>query len=179
MAPVIETARLVLRLPDAADEPAFAAFLMSERAVHVGGPATRGRAWRAFAHCLGQWEMRGYGVFTMVERASGEPIGWCGFFHPVEMDEPEISWSIWVPEFEGRGFAFEAALAVRDHAYGTLGWRTVTSNIDDGNHRSVALAGRLGCVLERSYDEDGTMVHLYRHPPAADLAGDGGMEAYA
>ena len=182
--PVLETPRLILRMPEAGDAPVFSDFLMSERARFVGGPVSLGRAWRAFAHLAGQWEMRGFGMFTMVDRASGQPIGTCGHFHPVEMDEPEISWSIWDQDFEGRGFALEAALACRDHAYNTLGWTTATSNIDAANAPSIALAERLGCTIERSYTEDDGQgneveVHLYRHPSAATLAREGGMEAYS
>ena len=110
-APVITTERLVLRMPEASDEPHFCAFLMSDRAKYVGGPATRGRAWRAFAHLVGQWEMRGYGVLVIERQDTGAVIGSCGFFHPAELDEPEISWSIWDESAEGQGFALEAALA--------------------------------------------------------------------
>jgi len=66
---------------------------------------------------------------------------------------------------EGQGFAAEAALAVRDHAYGTLGFRTLTSLIVPGNTRSIKLAERLGCVRERLIDNlhMGTEV-MFRHP---------------
>lgn len=168
MAPVIETERMILRKPMATDEPVFAKFLMSDRAQFVGGPTTRGRAWRAFAHLVGQWEMRGYGVLTMLERGTRAVIGSCGYFHPAELPEPEISWSIWDIDFEGRGLATEAALACRSHAYAKLGWRTVTSNIDVDNARSIALAERLGCRIEKTYVEEtpeGTFdVHQFRHP---------------
>ena len=182
--PVIETPRLILRFPQIQDEPRCAAFLSSERAMFVGGPVARGRAWRAFAHLVGQWEMRGYGMFTSTLRETGEPIGMCGHFHPSDLDEPEISWSIWTPEHEGKGYAYEAAVAAREFAYTNLGWTTATSNIDAENRRSIALAERLGCTIDRSYTEDdgtGTdvLVHLYRHPTPEDLANDGGMEAYA
>ncbi len=164
--PALETARLILRFPEIADEPVFSDFMQSDRSKFVGGPTTIGGAWRAFAHLVGQWDMRGYGVFTMIERASEQVIGSCGFFHPIELDEPEIGWNIWHREHEGCGFASEAALACRGYAYKVLGWTTLTSNIDDGNDRSMALAERLGCTLERSYteDHDPTLVHLYRHP---------------
>ena len=50
------------------------------------------------------------------------------------------------PGFEGHGFATEAARAARAHAYGTLGWPTAVSYVDADNHRSAALALRLGCT---------------------------------
>lgn len=184
MWPVIETPRLILRFPEIADEPTCAAFLMSDRAKFVGGPAPRGHAWRAFAHLVGQWDMRGYGVFTSTLRDGGALVGMCGLFHPSDMEEPEISWSVWNPDCEGMGLAYEAALAVRDYAYNEMGWTTLTSNIDADNARSIALAERMKCTIDRSYTEDDgqgndVLVHLYRHRSADDVARDGGMEAYA
>ena len=59
-------------------------------------------------------------------------------------------------------------MACRAHAYEALGWQTATSNIDVDNARSIALARRLGCHVEKTYVEEtpeGTFdVHLYRHP---------------
>lgn len=182
MTPIIETPRLLLRFPRIEDEPFSREFLMSDRARYVGGPVGSGRAWRAFAHLVGQWEMRGFGMFTMVERTSGRVLGCCGHFHPEELPEPEISWSIWDTEAEGKGFAYEAALAAREDAYTRLGWTTAISAIDDGNARSIALAERLGCWREDTVMEDDgcdVPVHLYRHPSATDLAREGGMEAYS
>ena len=108
----------------------------------------------------------------MESKASGRAVGWCGIYHPSEMDEPEISWSIWDEAEEGKGFAYEAALTVRAHVYQALGWNTISSNIDAGNTRSENLAKRLGCWIESSYTEepDDILVNLYRHPSAEELA---------
>ena len=48
-APVLHTTRLTLRVPALRDWEAFAGFLTSDRAIHVGGPVTRERAWRSLA----------------------------------------------------------------------------------------------------------------------------------
>ena len=79
----------------------------------------------------------------------------------------------------GKGFATEAAIASRAHAYDVLGWDTAISQIDPANEASRAVATRLGASFEKHHeDPDFGMIEIWRHPSAADLMA-GGMEAYA
>ncbi|MDR0810444.1 MAG: GNAT family N-acetyltransferase [Gemmobacter sp.] len=178
--PVLETERLILRAPVTEDFEPFAACMASDRAVPLGGPLSRVLAWRSFGHLTGHWIHRGYGMFVLVERASGAAIGMSGPWFPEGWPEPEIGWTIWVAEAEGKGYAAEAALAARAYAYDALGWPTAISLIVPGNTRSEALARRMGCVWERSfvYEQYGEC-GIWRHPVPGALAVDGGMEAYA
>ena len=65
--------------------------------------------------------------------------------------------------FEGHGYATEAACALRDWAFGTLGLPTLVSYIGPGNSRSVAVAERLGASLDPAAptQDEGDLV--YRH----------------
>ncbi|GGE20727.1 Protein N-acetyltransferase, RimJ/RimL family [Gemmobacter megaterium] len=176
--PVLETERLILRAPQASDFEAFAQFFVTDRARHVGGPVERPQAWRAFGHLIGHWVMRGYGFFVFADRTSGLPLGSAGPWCPDGWPEPEIGWTVWAPEAEGKGMAHEAALAARAWAYGQLGWETAISLIAAENARSQALARRMGAVPERDADVMGKPCVIWRHP-SADALTDGGMEAYA
>lgn len=177
--PVLETERLRLRGLQADDFDTFAAFAASARSAYVGGPNGRALAWRGFCHVTGHWVHRGYGVFAICDKATGEPLGTTGPWFPEGWPEPEIAWTIWAPDAEGKGYAFEAATAARAYAYGVLGWSTAISLIDPANARSAALARRMGCV------PDGTFVHeqygetnIWRHP-SPDALSDGGIGACA
>ncbi len=177
--PVLETERLILRAPVTEDFEPFAACMASDRAVHLGGPFSRVLAWRSFGHLTGHWVHRGYGMFVLVERATGAAIGMSGPWFPEGWPEPEIGWTIWAPEAEGKGYAAEAALAARGYAYDVLGWPTTISLIAPGNTRSQALARRMGCVLESTFThEQFGESGIWRHPAPEALA-DGGMDAYA
>jgi RimJ/RimL family protein N-acetyltransferase len=79
----------------------------------------------------------------------------------------------------GKGYATEAALAARTHAYDVLEWETAISLIDPENLGSRAVAERLGAKFDYTYDHPafGAM-QVWRHPAPADLV-NGGMEAYA
>ena len=122
--PVLETGRLRLRAPALPDFDAYAEFLGSERAIHERGPMDRRAAWREFCASLACWSLRGFGGWSVTDRADGSYLGEVGLFQPVEYPEPEIGWMV-VPRAEGRGIAHEAALAVRAWAYGTLGLGTL------------------------------------------------------
>lgn len=168
--PTVTTARLVLRAPRMDDFDAFAAFRASERTRHVGGPNSRAEAFAMFCALLGHWPLRGYGRWLVADRVTDEPLGIVGPYYPEGWPEPEIAWSVF-DAGEGRGIAHEAALAARDWAARELGWQTPASLVARDNHRSAALARRLGAV------EDGLHIHpvygdlvIWRHPAPVGAA---------
>ncbi|WP_323780015.1 GNAT family N-acetyltransferase [Thalassovita sp.] len=161
--PVIETERLILRGPRESDFEPFAAFSASERAKFVGGPYTRYRSWGGFLAGYGHWALRGYGMWMLEDRASGATAGRVGVIFNEGWDEPELGWHIY-DGFEGRGLAYEAALAARDYAARHFGITAPISYIDPANTRSKALADRLGARFEREGEVVGEACHVYRHP---------------
>ncbi|WP_082899112.1 GNAT family N-acetyltransferase [Sulfitobacter sp. EhC04] len=163
--PVLDTDRLILRGPAESDfEPLAEFFADPERSIGFGGPIPRDQAWRWFAGLIGHWHLRGYGFWTVTDRHRGDALGICGIWFPEGWPEPELGW-VMFKSAEGKGIAFEAAKAVRRHAYEVMGFTTMTSNIVPGNTRSIALAERLGAVHERTYQNInmGTEL-LFRHP---------------
>jgi RimJ/RimL family protein N-acetyltransferase len=163
--PEIETARLVLRAPRAGDWPVWRAFAASPRAEWIGGPMDLGKAWRAFAHVTGMWALAGFGSFVFAAKeAEATPLGLCGPWRPADWPEPEIGWTVWSPEAEGRGYAFEATTAARDFAFRVLGWATAVSYVDPGNARSIRLAERLGARLDPDAARPDPADLVFRHP---------------
>lgn len=171
--PVLDTPRLTLRAFGPQDIEAGVAFLMQDRTRYMGGPFTRAAAWDHCAGLIGHWAIRGHGLFSICLKGSDEPIGDAGLLCPGGYHEPELGWGLWSAEHEGKGIAYEAAQAVRAHAYAHHGWSTLVSYIDPGNARSIGLAKRLGCTLDPEAklpdlpDWDGTLT--YRHPAPEDL----------
>ena len=143
-APVLDTARLILRAPEAADLPAFVTYATSARTAFVGGPKAPAQAVEKFAGMIGQWVLKGFGRFVLVERESGAAIGHAG---PLQMEArvaPELTWSLWRADAEGRGLAFEAAQAVAAWVFGPLGLRFATTVIHRDNLRSHRIATGIG-----------------------------------
>ena len=165
MIPTLQTERLTLRAPAPEDFDHYAAFRASGRARFTGGVTDRGTAWRTYAAILGHWQLRGFGLWAVEERTTGAWIGHVGLWFPEDWLAREVAWTIGSPAHEGKGFAQEAALATRDHAYRSLGWTEAFSVIHPENSRSVALARRLGCMIDRrAATTDGTPVDIWRHP---------------
>ncbi len=168
-APRIETERLTLRPHRMEDFPAFAAFFASDAARFIGGPLPARGAWHGFAADVGSWDLLGYGDWAIEERATGAFAGQVALSKPPHFPEREIGWLL-IPGFEGRGYATEAARAVRGFAYGTLGWDTAVSYVDPGNHRSIAVARRLGCTEDPAAPPLDPEDLVFRHPAPEPLA---------
>ncbi|MGD9694758.1 MAG: GNAT family N-acetyltransferase [Thermoleophilia bacterium] len=140
----IRTERLVLREPRLDDLDGWAAFMADERSMrYLGGPEPRAVAWRALMGNAGAWALQSFNLFAVEERATGRWVGRVGPLHPEGWPGDEVGWGI-LREFEGRGYATEAAAAAVDWAFETLGWTDVIHCIDPGNTGSQAVARRIG-----------------------------------
>jgi RimJ/RimL family protein N-acetyltransferase len=71
------------------------------------------------------------------------------FFRLASVDDltAEIGWAL-AAEFHGKGYAFEAASAVLDLAFRTIGLHRVYAELDPRNAASIALCERLGMRSE-------------------------------
>jgi [ribosomal protein S5]-alanine N-acetyltransferase len=142
--PVLETERLILRGPVAADWPVFRDYRSSVRTAYTGGPKKPHQAAEQFASFFGHWVMRGFGRLIAEDRSTGAPVG---HFGPMQWDdagEVELTWSLWTADAEGRGLATEGAVAMRDWAFGALGLRGAIAAVHADNAASHAIARRLG-----------------------------------
>ena len=161
--PALETERLVLRAPQASDTDAYMRFYQSDRSIYVGGPKEPRAAWDLWASQFGHWLVRGFGMFIVTRKGSDTPLGIVGHWFPETRPESEVGWVLFDAQSEGQNIAFEAAKACVDHAWNVLNWDRMVSYIDKGNDRSVALAKRLGAVLDPSAEEPAQPCFVYRH----------------
>lgn len=167
--PTIHTERLTLRCPAMEDLDAYAAFRASDRAVHVGGPHPRYESFEKLCSLVGHWHMHGYGRWMVTDTSDGTPLGVVGLYYPDDWPEPEIAWSVFEAG-EGRGIAYEAACATRAFAYDVLGWTRVISCVAPDNTRSVALAKRMGAVIEYTHNVDAIgPLDVWRHLSPEEL----------
>lgn len=161
--PVLETGRLRLREPRIADWDAVRAFGLSERSRFIGGPFEEWQVWASLLMPIGHWAVRGYGFWTVEDKATGRVAGRVGIINHIDWPEPELGWQIF-EGFEGKGLAFEAAMAARHHARAVIGLAPPISQIHPDNLRSRRLAERMGAVIEREGEVRGTPCLIYRHP---------------
>jgi RimJ/RimL family protein N-acetyltransferase len=144
--PTIETARLILRPPIAADFDPWADFMAdAESARFVGGVQAKAAAWRGFMSMCGAWAIDGFGMFCVVEKATGAWVGRLGPWRPYGWPGTEVGWGV-VRTAWGKGYATEGAAAAIDWAIDHLGWTDIIHCIDPENTPSQAVAKRLGSV---------------------------------
>lgn len=160
--PTLRSERLVLRAFRAADLDELAAMQANvEVRRSLGGkPLSRAESWSLMERVLGQWMLRGYGLFAV--EVEGRCAGWAGILHPLEWPEPELAYSLDQP-YWGRGVATEAARAARDWAFGRHGFVRLASFITPDNARSIRVAEKLGAVLEGTTTIRGFAVNWWVH----------------
>lgn len=148
MSIVLETQRLILRPLAAEDfeahalmmaDPAVASFLTADRK-----PQSRSAEWRGYATLLGHWTMRGFGFFSVFERATGAWVGRVGPWMPEGWPGLEAGWAVARP-YWGKAYAAEAAVAaVRWIFIERPDLTRIISLIHPANANSQAVARKIG-----------------------------------
>ena len=148
----IETTRLILR-PMRADD------LDGLLPVFPGFDATQMRSW--IDRNLEHQRHHGYGLFTVVLRATGEIIGDCGLEHMTDdLREAELGYDL-RSDVWGQGLATEAATAVKDYARTVLGFARLFSLIQAGNEASRRVAEKVGMDLDETIERFGVPYWVY------------------
>ncbi|MCT4611117.1 MAG: GNAT family N-acetyltransferase [Pelagimonas sp.] len=161
--PVLDTRRLQLRGPRIYDFGAFADIMTTDRALFMGGPFSRKHAWAEFTNYTACWMLHGHGLWT-IDAQTTPTAGFVTLGY--EYDDPEAELGIFLTEAaQGFGYAEEALLAARDHAFDALGWDSVVSYVDAENDRAVRLMRLLGARLDQTAtdDLDDEITLVFRH----------------
>lgn len=158
----LETDRLILRMWREEDLESYAEMCADPEVMRylASNPVTKPEAWRNMAMVIGHWHLRGYGMFAVEERASGELVGRVGPWRPDEWPGFEIGWTL-RSKFWGRGFATEAARASLSYAFNELDQAHVISLIHPENAASIRVAERLGETVEGTTEIGGIPVLVY------------------
>lgn len=138
------------------------------------GALTREDAWWQMARYIGHWQLRGYGLWAVVERSTNTLIGHLGFLNPEGGPGFELGWALaryaW-----GKGYALEGTRAAVQHAFTALDQDHIVCLIRPENTRSIRLAERLGATLAEDLEVSGTglLAFVIRRPePVPQLPGE-------
>jgi len=162
--PTLETERLILRAFKNSDFEAYAGLFadpeVSEFISVSGEPMDRLASWRHMATALGHWQLRGFGLWAVEEKASGTFVGRLGLYYPETWPGKEVGYAI-AREHWGKGYATEGASAARDYAFTKLQWPEIISIINPANTRSIAVAKRLGETFKETWSQGDLEFHVY------------------
>lgn len=84
-----------------------------------------------------------FGVWTVLEKATGQVIGRAGLSYREGFTEPELGFVIGVP-WQGQGLAYEVCSAILDYGRRVLDFERVQVFVEPGNEASLALCRKLG-----------------------------------
>ena len=152
------TERLLLRPFAPSDLDAVAAYHADPGTMaHMGG--TRSREWVA---TFLDWHRKrclesGYGLWAMVERATGRVVGDAGLQElggPPAIAGHRLRYMV-APTHRGQGYATEAARAVLDAAFRVLRLEEVKAITHPANEVSQRVLERIGMTAEGLVDYDG------------------------
>jgi RimJ/RimL family protein N-acetyltransferase len=92
---------------------------------------------------LSSYKVHGFGLMRVVLSSSNQPIGMSGFLKRDQLAYPDLGFAF-LPEFQGKGYAFEASKALLDWASKNLKSNYVLAITSQTNQRSIKLLDKLG-----------------------------------
>lgn len=154
----LTTDRLLLRQWKESDYEPFAA-LNADPVVmeHFPAPMAREASDGLIARVRADLDRRGFGLWALEVRGTGEFIGFTGLsvpsFEAHFTPAVEVGWRL-VKEAWGNGFATEAALASLAHGFGSAGLDEIVSFTATTNLPSQRVMQRIGMTHDQAEDFD-------------------------
>lgn len=161
--PQIETERLILRAFRETDLNAYASMCADPdvmKYIGRGRTLSRSESWSSMATHLGHWYLKGYGLWAVEEKATGQFVGRVGLFYPEGWPGQEIGWTLAKP-FWGKGYATEAAKAAVQWGFDHTAAKQLISLMAPENKASIKVSERLGQVFAQQVIVKGVKANLY------------------
>jgi RimJ/RimL family protein N-acetyltransferase len=121
---------------------------------------TREQMQRWLQRNLDHQSQFGYGLFSIILKETGELIGDCGLEQMEDQGAAELGYDF-RSDFWNRGYATEAACAVRDYAFDVLKLPQLISLIRLGNLPSRRVAEKVGMTLTEEFTRYGIRYWKY------------------
>ncbi|HET6822403.1 MAG TPA: GNAT family N-acetyltransferase [Anaerolineales bacterium] len=149
---VLETERLSLRQLTTDDAP-FIFVLVNEpsfiqnigdrnvrtiedaRAYILNGPVT-------------SYEKNRFGLYLVVLKETNESIGMCGLIKRDGLEDVDIGYAL-LPKFWSKGYAVEAARAVKEYAKDVVELKRLVAIVDPANEASIRVLEKIGLRYEK------------------------------
>lgn len=166
---ILETHRLILRELTEADaefifellnEPSWIQYI-GDRHIHTLEDA------RAYIRNgpAASYKKNGFGLYLIALKETGESIGMCGLIRREGLDDVDIGYAL-LPRFWSKGYAVEAAQAVKEYARDVIGLKRLVAIVDPTNAASIRVLERIGLRYEKMVrlSEDDIDLKLFSTP---------------
>ena len=162
----LKTERLLIRKIQLSDIPALVEIWTDPEVTRfMGGPRDKHFLIQSFTGDVEVGQPEPYDLWPVIEIASNQVIGHCGLLEKEVDGQPEIELiyvlhkSAW-----GKGYATEAAIALRDYAFGTRRLERLISLIEPANYGSERVAQKVGMHLEKEVLRGDKLMRVYALP---------------
>ena len=163
---ILETKRLILQkvsLEDASiilallNEPSFIRNI-GDRGVRTFEDASKYISNRLIA----SYKNFGFGIYLVVLKDTGSAVGICGLVKRDGLDDVDIGYAFF-PQYWAKGYASEAAQAVKEYARNTIGLDRLVAITDPANQGSIRVLEKIGLKFEKrvKLSEDDIELNLY------------------
>lgn len=102
---------------------------------------------------------KGYYNYLIINKLTKDKMGSCGVYKRDTLEIPDIGFAFF-EEFEGKGYAFEAASKIKELAKKELGLKKLSGITVEYNHSSRKLLEKLGLKFQKKFYMDGDSEEL-------------------
>lgn len=145
-----ETERLILRPTTEVDAPFILELFNSPKWLQYIGDRKVITLEDAKAYIqnkiMPQYDKLGYGNYTVIRKEDNVTLGSCGLYDREGLEGVDIGFAF-LPEYEGFGYAYEAAVKVKQLALGDFGLKNLSAITMEINTSSRKLLEKLGFKL--------------------------------
>ena len=143
---IFETERLILK-PTSEEDAEFilALFNTPKWLKFIGDRKVKSESEaRAYigSKMVPQYERLGFGNYTVIRKTDATQMGICGLYDRDGVDGLDLGFAF-LPEYEGHGFAFEAANCLKQLAFAELGINELIAITSQDNRSSQKLLEKL------------------------------------
>jgi ribosomal-protein-alanine N-acetyltransferase len=149
---VLETERLSLRQLTTDDAPFI--FVLVNEPSFIQNIGDRNVRTMDDAHSyilngpVKSYEKNGFGLYLVVLKETNESIGMCGLIRREGLEDVDIGYAL-LPKFWSKGYAVEAARAVKEYAKDVVGLKRLVAIVDPANEGSIRVLEKIGLQYEK------------------------------
>lgn len=96
---------------------------------------------------VASYARNGFGLYLVELKETGESMGMCGLIRRNTLKDVDIGYAF-LPRYWSKGYAFEAALAMKRYAQRDIGLKRLVAVVDPENQPSIHLLEKLGMKFE-------------------------------
>ncbi len=130
-------------------------------ALMLGGVRTPQQAVKELAEDIQAWGARGYGMWTVRDRASQDFIGMTALAERPDHLGVALRFALW-PQVRGSGLAREAAGAALRYAHDRAKLKRVVAVARVDNFASRTVLGAIGMSEHETFERDGVAMLVYQ-----------------